>query len=208
MGQPARGFPGGGWLLSPLAFCLVLLLFSGTLEHSACSCHPHKVKPLHYSGIPSFPLWSDFKEGWAPKNWCFQAVVLEKTLESPLDSKEIQLVHPKGNQSWIFIGRTDAEAEAPILWPPDAESRHIGEDRDAGRDWRREEKRVTENEMVGWHHRLNGHEFEQTPGDTGLLQPMGLQRLSDWTTATASFPMNILAHGDFHLFPLPGKHFH
>ena len=87
--------------------------------------------------------------------------MLEKTLESPLDSKEIQPIHPKGNQSWIFIGRTDAEDEAPILWPPDAKNWVIGKDPDAGKDWRQEEKGTTEDEMVGWHHRLNGHEFEQ-----------------------------------------------
>ena len=90
--------------------------------------------------------------------------MLEKTLENPLDCKEIQLVHPKGNQSWIFIGRTDAEAETPILWPPDAKNRLIWKDPDAGKDWRQEEKGTTEDEMVGWHHRLKGHEFEQAPG--------------------------------------------
>ena len=97
----------------------------------------------------------------APKNWCFWPVVLEKTLESPLDSKEIQLVHPKGNQSWIFIGRTDAEAETPILWLPDVKKWLIGKDPDAGKDWRQGEKGTTEDKMAGWHHRLNGHEFEQ-----------------------------------------------
>ena len=97
-------------------------------------------------------------------NWCFWTVVLEKTLESPLDCKEIQPDHPKGDQSWIFIGRTDAEAEAPILWPPDAKNWLIWKDPDAGKDWRQEEKGTTEDEMAGWHHWLNGHEFEQTPG--------------------------------------------
>ena len=97
------------------------------------------------------------------QNWCFQNVVLEKILESPLDCKEIKPVNPKESQSWIFIGRTDAEA--PILWPPDAKSRLIRKDPDAGKDWRQEEKGMTEDEMVGWHHRLNGHEFEQAPGD-------------------------------------------
>ena len=99
---------------------------------------------------------------WESKNWCFWTVVLEKTLESPLDCKEIQLVHPKGNPSGIFIGRTDAEAEIPILWPPDAKNWLIGKDPDAGKDWRQEEKGITEDEMVGWHHRLDGQEFEQT----------------------------------------------
>ena len=111
-------------------------------------------------------MWElDHKESWASKNWCFWTVVLEKTLESPLDCKEIKPVHPKGNQSRIFIGRTDAEAEAPILWPPDVKNWLIGKDPYAGKDWRREEKGSTEEEMVGWHHWLNGHEFEQTLGD-------------------------------------------
>ena len=105
-------------------------------------------------------MWElDYKESWAPKNWCFWTVVLEKTLESPLDCKEIQPVHPKGNQSWIFIRSTDAEAETPILWPPDVKSWLIWKDPDAGKDWGQEEKATTEDEMVGWHHRCNGREF-------------------------------------------------
>ena len=119
-------------------------------------------------GFSSRHVWMwqlDHKEGWTLKNWCFWTVVLEKTLESPLDCKEIKPVHPKGNQSWIFIGRTDVEAEAPILWPPDAKSWLIRKDPDAGKDWRQEEKGTIEDEMVGWHHWLNGHEFEQAPGD-------------------------------------------
>ena len=105
-------------------------------------------------------MWElDYKENWAPKNRCFWTVVLEKTLESPLDCKEIQPVHPKGNQSWIFIGRTDAEAETPTLWPSDVKSWLIWKDPDAGKDWR-QEKGTTEDELVGWHYRLNGHEFE------------------------------------------------
>ena len=109
-------------------------------------------------------MWElNYKESWAPKNRCFWTVVLEKTLESPLDCKEVQPVNPKGNQSWIFIGRTDAENEVPILWPPDAKNWLIGKDPDAGKDWR-QEKRTTEGEMVGWHHQLDGHEFEQAPG--------------------------------------------
>ena len=103
----------------------------------------------------------DYKENWAPKNWCFWTVVLEKTLESPLEYKEIQPVNPKGNQSWIFMGKTDAEAETPILWPPDAKKWLIGKDPDAGKDWKQEEKGMREGEMVGWHHQLNGHEFGQ-----------------------------------------------
>ena len=102
------------------------------------------------------------KESWALKNWCFWTVVLEKTLESPLGGKEIQPVHPKGDQSWVFMGRTDAEAETPNLWPPDVKNWLLRNDPDSGKDWRREEKGMTEDEMVGWHHWLNGGEFEQT----------------------------------------------
>ena len=110
-------------------------------------------------------MWElDYKESWVLKNWCFWTVVLEKTLESPLDCKEIQPVHPKGNQSWMFTGRTDIEAESPILWPPDAKSWLIWKDPDAGRDWGQEEKGTTEDEMAGWHHWLDEHEFEWTPG--------------------------------------------
>ena len=106
----------------------------------------------------------DHKESGAPKSWCFWTVVLEKTLESPLDCKEIQPVHPKGNQSWVFTGRTDVEAETPILWPPDAESWLTGKAPDAGRDWGQEEKGTAEDEMAGWHHGHNGHGFGWTPG--------------------------------------------
>jgi len=114
-------------------------------------------------GFSSSHIWMwelDYKESWVPKNWCFWTVVLEKTLESPLNCKEIQPVLPKGNQSWIFIGRTDAETETPILWPPAVKNWLIWKDPDAGKDWRQEEKGTTEDEMVGWHHRLKGHEFE------------------------------------------------
>ena len=113
-------------------------------------------------GFSSSHVWMwelYYKESWALKNWCFWTVVLEKTLESPLDCKEIQPVHPKGNQSSMFIGRTDAEVETPILWPPDAKSCLIGKDPDAGKDWR-QEKVTTEDKKVGWHHQLDGHEFE------------------------------------------------
>ena len=107
-------------------------------------------------------MWQlDHKEGWPPRNWCFWTMVLEKTLESPLGSKEIQPVHPKGNQPWIFIGRTDAETEAPIIWLSDVKSWLIGKDPDAGKNWRQEEKRTTEDEMVGWHRQLDGHKFDQ-----------------------------------------------
>ena len=109
-------------------------------------------------------MWElDYKESWALKNWCFLTVVLEKTLESLLDCKEIKTVNPKGNQPWIFIRRTDAEAEAPILWPPDEKNWLIWKDPDAGKDWKQEEKGKTEDEMVGWHHQLDGHEFEYSP---------------------------------------------
>ena len=109
-------------------------------------------------------MWElDHKENWTLKDWCFSTVVLEKTLESPLDHKEVKPVNPKGNQFWIFIGRTDAEVETPILWPPDAKNLLLRKDPDAGKDWRQEEKGMTEDEMVGWHHWLSEHEFEQAP---------------------------------------------
>ena len=110
-------------------------------------------------------MWElDCEESWVLKNWCFWTVVLEKTLESPLDCKEIKPVNPKGNQSWILVGRTDAKAETPILWPPHAKIWLIGKDSDAGRDWGQEEKGMTENEMAGCHHWLDGRESEWTPG--------------------------------------------
>ena len=110
-------------------------------------------------------MWDlDCEESWVPKNWCFWTVVLGKTLESPLDCKEIQPVYSKGDQSWVFFGRTVAKTEIPILWPPHAKSWLIGKDSDAGRYWGQKEKGMTEDEMAGWHHRLNGHEFEWTPG--------------------------------------------
>ena len=118
-------------------------------------------------GFSSSHVWMwklDCKESSALKNCCFWTVVLEKTLESPLNFKEIKPVHPKGNQSWVFIGRTDAEAETPILWAPDVKKWLTGKDPDAGKDWRQEKKGMTEDETVGWHHQLDGHEFEQAPG--------------------------------------------
>ena len=128
-------------------------------------CHFADKRPFSQScGFSSshVQMWELYhKEGWALKNWCFQTVVLEKTLESPLDSKEIKPVNPKGNQPWIFIGRADADAEAPVLWPPDAKSQLVGKDPDSGKDWRQEEKGAAEDEMVRKHHQLNGHEFEQ-----------------------------------------------
>jgi len=114
-------------------------------------------------GFSSSHVWMwelDYKESWALKNWCFWTMILERTLESPLNSRKIQPVHPRRNQFWIFIGRTDAQAEIPIVWPPDVKNWLIGKYFDAGKDWRQQEKGMTEDEMVGWHHQLNGHEFE------------------------------------------------
>ena len=144
-------------------------------------------------GFSSSHVWMwelDHKEGWALKNWCFQMVVLEKTLKSPLDSKVIKPVNPKGNQP-LFIGRTDAEAEALMLWPPDGENQLIGKGPDAGKDWRQEEKGTAEHEMAGWHHWLNWHEFEQSLGEVkdrkawcaavhGIATSQ--TQLSNWTT--------------------------
>jgi len=156
--------------------------------------------PLQYSGLEKESdtteqlslvwMWElDHKESWAPKHWCFWTVVFQKTLESPLDCKEIQPVNRKGNQSWIFIGRTDTEAEAPILWPPDAKNWLIRKNPDAEKDWRQEEKGTTEDEMVGWHHRLNDVSlsklWERKPG---VLQSMGSQRVGhDWATEQQSY---------------------
>ena len=129
----------------------------------------NKGPPNQRYGFSSSYVWMwelGHEEGWALKNWWFWIVVLEKTLESPLDCRQIKPVNPKGNQLWIFIGWTDAETEAPILWPPGTKSRLTGKDPDARKGWGQEEKEVTEDEMVGWHHRLNGHEFEQTLGDS------------------------------------------
>ena len=150
-------------------------------------------KKVHIVKAMVFPvvMWQlDHKDGWAPKNWCFQTVELENTFAGPLDCKEVKPVIPKGTQPWIFIGRTDAEA--PILWPPDAKNWFIGKDPDAGKDWWGQEgKGATEDEMVGWYHQLNGHEFEQTPGDgegQGSLAccspwgPKSWKRLSDWVS--------------------------
>ena len=125
-------------------------------------------------------MWElDHKEGWAPKNWCFWTVVLEKTLESPLDHKDIKPVNPKGNKSRIFIEMIEAEAETPILWPPDVKNWLLGKDPDARKHWRQEEKRTTEDDIFGWHYQLNGHEFVQAlgVGDGQLLQSMRLQRV-------------------------------
>ena len=162
-------------------------------------------------GFSSNHVWMwelDYKESWAPKNWWFWTVVLEKTLKSPLDCKEIQSVHPEGNQSWIFIGRTDAEAETSIFWPSDAKSWLIWKDPDAGKDWGQEGKGTTEDEMVGWHHWLNERGFGWTPGVgdgqggmacCGSWDHKSQTRLSDWTElncyyfiSSASFAFNLL----------------
>ena len=137
------------------------LLISWLLSLSAVILEPPRIKSIAVSIVsPSICHVLMEPDTWAPENWCFWTVVLEKTLESPLDCKEIQPVHPKGDQSWVFIGRTDAGAETPILWPPYVKNWLTGKDPNAGKDWRWEEKSSTEDEMVGWHDWLNGHEFE------------------------------------------------
>ena len=159
-------------------------------------------------GFSSGHVWMwelDHKESWAPKNWCFWTVVLEKTLESLLDSKEIQPVKPKGNQSWIFI-------ETPMLGPPDAKNWLIWKDRDAGKDWRQEEKGMTEDEMVGWHHWLDGHEWVNSrrwwwTGRPGVLHSMGLQRVGpNWATGLNWLKLaeRSLAQGFWKARPRPG----
>ena len=137
-------------------------------------------------GFSSRHVWMwelDYKESWALKNWCFWTVLLEKTLENTLHCKEIQPVRPQGNQSWIFIGRADAEAVTPVLWPPAVKNWLTGKDSDAGKDWRQEEKGMTEDEMVGWHHQLNGHELWESSrswwwtGNPAILKSIGSQRV-------------------------------
>ena len=164
----------------------------------------HFVDKGPYSQSCGFPgthvwMWELDKEGWALKNRCFQTVVLEKTLENPLHSKMIKPVNPKGNQPWIVIGRTDADTEAPILWPPDAKSWLIRKDTGAGKEWRQEEKGMPEEKTVGWHHWRNGHEFEQTPGDgegQGSLascSPWGSQRVRhNWAAEQQQQPLEKL----------------
>ena len=176
-------------------------------KKSYCKLRQHIKKQRPYSankgpssqsyGFFSSHVWMwelDCTESWAPKDGCFWTVVLEKTLDSPLDCKEIQPVHPKGNQSWVFIGRTGIEAETPILWPPAAKSWLIWKDPDAGKDWGQEEKGRAEDEMVEWHHWLDGQDFEQTPGvgdgqgslaycdSWGLKCRTWLQDRTEWTT--------------------------
>ena len=179
------------WWLQPWNYKMLILW-----KKSSDQPRQHIKKQRHYCankglssqgyGFSSGHVWMwelDYKESWVLKNWCFWTVVLEKTLEHPLYCKEIQSVHPKGNQSRIYIGRTDTEAETPVFWPPDVKNWLIGKDPDAGKDWRQEEKGTTEDEMIEWHHQLNGYEFEQAPGDgEGMLQSMGSQRvdLTEW----------------------------
>ena len=199
-------------------------------EHSKKQRHyfANKSPSSQSYGFSSSHVWVwklDYKESWALKKWCFWTVVLEKALENPLDCKEIQPIHPKGNQSWIFVGRTDGEAETPILWPPDAKNWLIWKDPDAGKDWRQEEKGTTEDEMVGWHHWLDGHEFELVMDrEPGMLQSMGLQRVRhDWATElnypfiyrwTFSFPsclgkansfLDSISHFRASVFPLENE---
>ena len=151
-------------------------------------------------------MWElDYKERWVLKIWCFWAFLLEKTLESPLDSKEIHPVHPKGNQPWIFIGRTDAEAKTPIFWPPDVKNWLIWKDPFAGKDWRWEEKGMTEDEMVGWHHQLYGHEFELAlvlgdgQGNLACYSPWGHKESdrTEWLNWTETYTHSFLDY-----FPL------
>ena len=152
-------------------------------------------------------MWEfNCEESWTPKNWCFWTVVLEKILENPLDCKEVQPVHPKGDQSWVFTGRTetDVEAETPILWPLHAKSWLVGKDSDAGRDWEQEEKGTTEDEMDGWHHRCNGQELGQSPGDSkgqGDLEccsPRGCKEsdTAGWLNNTAGKLSLLMAGGE------------
>ena len=147
-------------------------------------------------------MWvSSYKEGWALKNWCFHTVVLEETLESPLDCKKMKPVYPEGNQSWILIGRTDAKAEALILWPSNVRRWLIGKDPDAGKDWGQEEMGMTEDEMVGWYHQVDGYEFEQASGDSEGQRSLACCTpwvtnsqlwLSNWTTANNL--LNVITH--------------
>ena len=152
---------------------------------------PTKVRLVKAMFFFSSHIWVwelDHKDSWALKNWCFWTVVLEKILESPLDCKEIKPVKPKWNLSWIFIGRTDAEVEAPILWPPDSKSQLIGKNPDTGKVWGQEEKGAVEDEMVGLHHWLNGHEFEESLGDNKgreslvCCSPWSRRAGHDWAT--------------------------
>ena len=175
--------------LHTVSLHMLSVQFMGFYTHTHTHTHTHIHTPytcMVYTSSSHVWMWElDHKESWVPKNWQFWIVVWEKTLESPLDCKKIKPVNPKGNQSWIVIGRTDAEAEAPILWPPFAKNWLTGNDPDAGNDWRREEKGMTEDEMVGWRLWLNGHEFEQAPGvgdGQGGLACYSRRVRHDWVT--------------------------
>ena len=165
-------------------------------------------------------MWElDYNESWALKNWCFWTVVLGKTLESPLDYKEFQQVHPKGNQSWIFIGRTDVEAETPEIWPPDAKNWCIWKDPDVGKDWGQEEKGMTEDEVIGWHHRLNGHEWVNSrswwwTGRPRVQHCMVSQRVGNdwatklnWTECSARNNPPLAVHNSISFSPVSQCHF-
>ena len=171
-------------------------------------CSDLESKKVVYHCFHCFPIylpWSDYEKSCVPKNWCFWTMVLEKTLESPLDCKEVQPVHPKGNRSWIFIGRTDVKAEMPIFSPPDVKNWLVWKDLDAGKDWRQKEKGMTEDEMAGWHHRLwtcvwvNSRSWWWT-GRPGVLQFMGSQRVGEqmnwtelnWTDGTRCHDLSFL----------------
>ena len=174
---------------------------------------PNKGPASQSYGFFSCYLWMwelNYKESGVPKNWCFWTVVLEKTLKSLLDCKEIQPVHPKGNQPWIFIGRTDDKAETPILWPHDLKNWLIRKDPDAGKNWRQKEKGMTENEIVGWHYQLNGHEFEQAlgvgdgQGSLVFCSPWGHKEsdMTDWTDLlmlSIFFYLYFIFCSEFHL---------
>ena len=183
-----------GWLCQALKERSVLILFhiKGLLSES------EKGLSSQGHGFSSGHVWMcelDWEESWVPKNWCFWTVVLEKTLESPLDYKEIQPVHSEGDRPWDFFGRNDAEAEILVLWPPHAKSWLIGKDSDAGRDWGQEENGTTEDEMAGWHHWLDGHESKWTlgvgVGQGGLVccDSWGLRVGHDWTTEQLNWEM-------------------
>ena len=162
------------WALKSLQTMTAAMKLKDTYSLEEKLCLPgrqHIKKQRHYFamssqsyGLSTSHVWMNHKESWVPRNWCFWTVVLEKTLESPLDCKEIKPVNPKGNQYWIFIGRIDAKVEALILWSPDVKNWLIRKDPDAGQDWRQEEKGTTEDDMVGWPHQLDGHESEQVLG--------------------------------------------
>ena len=145
-----------------LSYIQSLLNLRGTIH---IFHHPQWEPRPGFTVVFRYESWT-IKKADHRRDYAFKSMVLKKTLESPLDHKEIKPVNPKGNQPWIHTGRTDAKAEAPILWPPDAKGQLIRKDPDAGKDWGQVEKRMTENKMVGWHHQINGHEFEQTPGDS------------------------------------------